>query len=171
MRIPKPVIDKLRKMRPTTHEIGGTFDLDDEGTVVGIHSVEGEACRDPNGQLLGKPCTVLHPTGPYVFHTHPRANRPSSTDLKIAIVSDHQCNVIVSPLGIWGYAPLPELRRKYRNMSEEERRCLIKEFRFLGHMQQEATQNGLVIDMIEWMMREGFQVVYEPYSSERDFVF
>ena len=165
LRISSAIVERLRAQRPTTHEIGGTFEVDGDGNVVKVHIVEGEACRDPNGQLLGKPCTVMHPTGPFVFHSHPLANRPSSTDLKIAIVSDHRCNVIVSPSGLWMYAPTPELRRRYAAMSHEEQRCLIKEFRFLGHMEQEATQNNEVSGMLQWMRENGFRVVYHPYND------
>ena len=162
-----PIVETLRGMRPNTHEIGGTLELDPETKrVLTIRSVEGEACRDPNGVLLsGKVCSVLHPSGPAVFHTHPRANRPSSTDLKIAIISDHLVNLIVTGLGIWAYAPTAGLRQKYVGMSSDERRCLIKEYRFLGHMEQDDTQQGDCSGMLRWMRKAGFQVTYMPYSK------
>ena len=45
MRLPKAIVDKIRRIRPTTHELGGAFVLDDQGTVVSLDYVEGERCR------------------------------------------------------------------------------------------------------------------------------
>ena len=133
--IPRHILAQLRAMRPDTHEIGGLLRRDDSSKMVtSIMRVEGEKCRDENGKLLkDKICTVTHPPGPVVFHTHPRANRPSSTDLRMAVEMNHEANFVVTPLGVWGYSPSPELRSRFAAMTDEERRCAVLEFRFLGH--------------------------------------
>jgi hypothetical protein len=165
--IPLAKIKQLQTMRPTTHEIGGSFELDASSRVTRIHTMQGERCRDPDGRLLsGKICQVQNPTGDVVFHTHPFANRPSSTDLKISIVSTHKANVVVAPYGIWIYAPKSDLRQRYNNMSEEERRCLVQEFRWLGHRQQENTQRDNCDGMLDWMHDLGFTVRYFSYTED-----
>ena len=165
VKIPPTFVEQLQKLRPNTHEVGGKFEVDANGVVTNIITVEGEKCRDDQGVLLkDKICQVVHPKGRIVFHTHPRANRPSSQDLRLALMQDHLLNMVVSPLGIWGYAPSPSLRKSYYAMNNDQKRCKIKEYRFLGHMQQKSTQNGNCEGMLQWMRKEGFFTMYYPFG-------
>ena len=165
VKIPPAFVKQLQTLRPNTHEIGGKFEVDQNGIVTNIITVEGEKCRDEHGVLLkDKICQVVHPKGKIVFHTHPRANRPSSQDLRLALMQDHLINIVVTPLGIWGYAPSPSLRQAYDIMSNDQKRCQIKEYRFLGHMQQKNTQQGNCEEMLRWMRKAGFFVHYFPYD-------
>lgn len=169
--ITTPWIGRFKEMRPDTHEIGGVVHVKN-GEISRLEMVKGSACRDPNGVLIdGKVCSLLHPTGDFVLHTHPIANRPSSTDLKIAIESEHQCNIVVCPLGIYAYAPTAELRKKYLAMSDWERKTFILELRFIGHMEQAKTQVGDCEDYLNMLRKCGFNVTYESYSSGRELRF
>lgn len=170
--IPARIVRELRTMRPTTHELGGKLEADEQGTVTGIVKVAGQKCRDETGKLLkDKICQVLQPQSMFVFHTHPRANRPSSQDLKIAITGRPRMNIIVTDLGIWGYVASPQLKQRYASMTPREKRCLILEYRFLGHMEQKGTQENQCYGMIKWMREAGFIVNYYAYGYTGDMRF
>ena len=159
-------VSALRKMRPRTHEIGGTLVVDGEtGAIQNMHLAGGDVCRDDKGQLLpGKVCSVRHPTGPVVFHTHPRANRPSSTDLRNAAVAGNT-HLVVTPLGIWAYKATSELARAWQTWDSDRRRRAVLEWRFLGHRCQRETQHGDTTSMRTWMRRAGFSCEYVPYTE------
>lgn len=158
-------ISMLRMIRPRTHEIGGTLLVSPEGTIGDIRLAGGSACRDDQGRLLpGKVCSVRHPTGPVVFHTHPRANRPSSTDLRNAAKAGNT-HLVVTPLGVWIYKATPELVRSWKQWDADRRRKAVLEWRFLGHRSQRATQSGDTQDMQDWMLRAGFSSGYVPYTD------
>lgn len=158
-------VSMLRMLRPRTHEIGGALLVGPQGTIGDIRLSGGSACRDEKGQLLpGKVCSVRHPTGPVVFHTHPRANRPSSTDLRNAARAGNT-HLVVTPLGIWIYKATPELVRHWQQWDADRRRRAVLEWRFLGHRSQRETQNGDTEEMRQWMSRSGFSSGYVPYTE------
>jgi hypothetical protein len=155
----------LRALRPKTHELGGTFDLNDEGIITNTLVSSGEACRDASGKLLpGKICSVKHPVGPVVWHTHPRANRPSSSDLRNSVTGKNT-HIIATPLGIWAFRATPALVDKWRAMSQGERRRSKLEWRFMGHQHQKSTQNGEVDAFIAWARRAGFSIAHIAYAD------
>lgn len=165
MRLPKAIVEKIRRIRPTTHELGGTFVLDDEGTVVGIDYVEGERCRDAAGKLTGGKCGVQFQDADYVFHTHPRANRPSSGDLYGAVAQPRKGNYVVTPQGLWQYTATPALVSRFERMGEVARRRALKTWRFLGHMEQARTEANDCNGYLAWARREGFSVNYWDFAS------
>ena len=158
-------ISMLRMIRPRTHEIGGALVLNANGTIEDVRLAGGGACRDGKGKLLpGKVCSVRHPTGPVVFHTHPRANRPSSTDLRNAAIAANT-HLVVTPLGVWIYKATPALAREWKGWDADRRRRAVLEWRFLGHRAQRATQNGDTKEMRKWMLSAGFSSGYVPYTE------
>lgn len=167
MRISKEQIENIRSQIPTTHEIGGVFTVE-KGEVVNVKINTGQKCRDKDGILLkGVTCHVHHEIGTHIFHTHPKANRPSSGDLKNAIVSfpTVQNNFVFTPLGVWWYKVSPSLHSEYNAMSKEEQRRFIKGLRFLGHMEQTKTQNN-ICDSFERILRQhGFLSKYIKYEN------
>ena len=174
MRISKEQIENIRRQIPTTHEIGGVFTVE-KGKVVNVKINTGQKCRDKNGILLkGVTCHVNHEIGTHIFHTHPKANRPSSGDLKNAIISfpTVQNNFVFTPLGIWWYKVTPKLESKYTALTTVEKRRFIKSLRFLGHMQQTNTQNNQC-DSFERILKEhGFLSKYVKYEHiKNDLIF
>ena len=166
----------LRMVRPTTHEIGGTFFLNEEGFVNDLALAGGGKCRDAQGNLLPgvTNCSVTHPNGTVVFHTHPRANRPSSSDLAVAIDAwpVRKYNLIFSPNGVWVYAPTSNLIESVRRMEPDDRRRLVKAWRWSGHMFQQATQQGDCDGFCRFLATEGFRAHYIPYDTvQRDTVY
>ncbi len=155
----------LRLMRPRTHKLGGTFDTNGDGVIVGAHVSGGGACRDAAGKLLpGKICSVKHSSGPVTWHTHPRANRPSSSDLRNA-VTGMNTHVIATPLGVWAYRASEELVRKWGSMSADERRRHKLDWRFMGHRHQKSTQEGRVDEFVAWAREVGFSIAHIPYAD------
>ena len=156
----------LKSIRPTNYEIGGTVELDDERTAIGFRLAKGEICRDAHGNLLkDKICSVFHEISDCTFHTHPRAVRPSSSDLRVAIHVGNRCNFIVSEKGLWFYAATPSLKKRYAAMTIAEQRREIKRFRFLGHLCQDNTQREHVGRMLDWMREAGFKTKYVSFSA------
>ena len=165
MRLPKAVVEEICRLRPTTHELGGALVLDDSGTVVGVDYVEGQKCRDADGKLTGGRCNVRFRDADYVFHTHPRANRPSSGDLYGAVARPRKGNFIVTPLGLWQYTATPALVAKFQALDEDGRRRALKTWRFLGHMEQARTEANDCAGFLKWAKAEGFSVRYWDFAS------
>ena len=159
------MIRHLRDLRPTTHEVGGTIDLDGNGVALRIHAMKGMPCRDEKGRLIGpSACKVHHPVGPCVFHTHPLANRPSSSDLRNTVTAGN-IQVLATPQGVWIYKASPELIRRWNRYSSTEKRRHVLEWRFIGHRCQSHTQHDLVEGMLRWLRGAGFFVHYLSYKN------
>ena len=170
MRLTAKQIRDIQGKRPLTHELGGVFLVDHAGTVHGVEYLEGNKCRDDQGNLLTtvSNCSVSHPTGEYVFHTHPRANRPSSGDLYNAVVGYPRKNLIFTPSGVWSYKATKSLSDAFPLMTTTERRQLKKHWRFLGHMFQEDTQQNQVHSFVHLLEKEGFKIGFLPYHKLRE---
>lgn len=167
MKIFKEQIEDIRKKIPKTHELGGTF-LVKNGAVAKMEINEGNHCRDHDGKLLeGVTCHVSHKIDTHIFHTHPKANRPSSGDLRNAIVSHPHVhnNFIFTPVGIWWYKVTDQLKQRYGRFSPEEKRRFVKSLRFLGHMEQTRTQNNICKPFISILKEHGFLSNYIDYNS------
>lgn len=161
-------IEIMKFVRPTTHEIGGVFIVKDK-YIQDVKMSGGGKCRDADGKLLPNVtnCSVSHPDGKIVFHSHPRANRPSSSDLisSVGHYPERKVNIVFSPVGMWVYGPTPFLVEKIHGMSETAVRRLVKSWRFLGHVEQEATQAGSCASFQKRLQDEGFKTKYIPYSE------
>ena len=164
-------IQLLRAIRPTTHEIGGGLVTGEKGDITDVRLSAGGKCRDVRGNLLKNVsnCSVVHHNGEIVFHSHPRANRPSSTDLAVA-VSEYpvrKLNLIFTPQGVWGYSPTPPLVDAMHRMGSDDIRRMVKGWRFVGHTEQESTQQNQCAGMSMFLKQEGFKVWYIPYHEVR----
>ena len=155
----------LRLMRPSTHEIGGSVKLEENGRIRAIEFLKGSACRDASGNLLKNTiCSVTHPVTPIVIHTHPRANRPSSGDLRNA-VEGNNTHLLVTPAGLWLYKAKPSaVEEWHKKTSSEKRRCKL-EWRFVGHRQQRNTQSGNTAPFESFCESCGFSIAYIPFTE------
>jgi hypothetical protein len=172
MRLTQEQIEGIRRKRPTTHELGGVFALDEAGNVVDVNMSAGGKCRHPDGTLIPgvKNCSVVHGNGTAVWHTHPRANRPSSGDLRNAVLAypERAHNFVFTPAGVWAYAPTPELKARMDRSSVQDQRRLVKEWRFLGHMHQRRTQDNDCNPFLDVLNTMGFRAQYRPYDQPGD---
>lgn len=161
-------LKKIKNARPLTHELGGLFTLSKDHIVQNVHFSRGNVCRDANGNLLKhvKNCSVTHRDGEYIFHTHPKSNRPSSGDLYNAVrgFPSRKKNFVFSPSGIWCYECTKELSQKIKQMTSDELRIQIKSWRFVGHMFQNDTQNNNCEGFLRFLRKEGFLCSFLPYS-------
>lgn len=167
MRLTAKQILEIKNKRPMTHELGGLFFVDADGTVRGMEYTTGDPCRDAHGNLLHNKssCSVTHNSGEYVFHTHPRANRPSSGDLFNAAVGRARQHFIFTPSGVWSYRATKALKQSLVNMHTDEQRRLRKHWRFLGHMFQEKTQHDDCNGFLQTLEQEGFKIGFLPYTA------
>jgi hypothetical protein len=130
----------------------------------------GGKCRDDAGKLLEgvKNCSVLHGDGLAVWHTHPRANRPSSSDLRNAVLAypTRRHNFVFTPNGVWAYRPTEALKSTMDALGAGGRRRLVKEWRFLGHMHQKRTQQGACTPFLDILNQHGFVAKYMAYPAD-----
>ena len=143
-RIPGRVLRRLVASVPKSREYGGCLEFDD-GDLVGVQTFRGPVCRDRRtGNLLegGAPCGVTYPTREVTFHTHPRANRPSTADfLNAWRVPMTRLHLVATEQGVWVFRSTSA-----REPDEDE-------LRFLGHYYQRATQKGEVSGIDEFRDR------------------
>ena len=123
MQLPQRIIEAIRQQMPTTHEIGGHLLLGGGGQVIEQFRVyKGKPCRNEKGERFRNThCKIRKPDHALSFHTHPKSNRPSSSDLRNAVLKHpelgrrgrRRLSVLFTPAGLWHYAPRPELRRRW----------------------------------------------------------
>jgi hypothetical protein len=169
MKLTGKQIEEIRQKRPATHELGGVFQLDVNGHVTQVQMSAGGKCRDAAGKLLEgvKNCSVLHKNGLAVWHTHPRANRPSSSDLRNAVLAypKRRHNFVFTPNGVWAYRPTEALKSTMDFLDAAGQRRLVKEWRFLGHMHQTRTQQGTCAPFLDVLIQNGFVAKYMAYPA------
>ena len=172
-RLPASEVADIRSRVPVTHEIGGTIEFTKDGRFLKTNIVNGERCRDASGRLLRASgvCRLQHQDGSVAWHSHPLANRPSSSDLVVSVHQDvrfdssrnvRESNVLFTPRGIWVYRPSQELCSRWTGLDEDAEKASL---RFLGHFHQPATQNGDCQGFVEALRREGFEVDYCSYDE------
>ena len=162
--VPESIVRRLRGLQPSTHEVAGVLLVDAAGLAKDVKvTSNGGACRAKDGTLIrGEKCTVHLPpaeTGAFVFHTHPRSNRPSSLDLRTASLDTTRTHLVVTPLGIWAY-------RGRRRLRPEE----VAEVRFVGHMEQNNTQSGNCSPYCAFLSTL-FEVQFFPFSNDSTMIF
>ena len=87
MRVPARIIEEIRSQMPSTHEIGGHLLARDDGVVHSYRVYKGKPCRNEQGQRFkNAQCKIQKPDHAYSFHTHPKSDRPSSADLRNAVL-------------------------------------------------------------------------------------
>ncbi len=88
MRLPQRIIESIREQMPSTHEIGGHLLLGGGGDVIEKFRVyKGKPCRNEKGERFRNThCKIRKPDHALSFHTHPKSNRPSSSDLRNAVL-------------------------------------------------------------------------------------
>ena len=124
LRIPAATLHRLAAEAPKTHELGGHFRVDADGTLRDTVVFEGEQCRDKDGNRIsgGAQCRIHKPDAEISFHTHPKSNRPSSADMRNAVLKHpavsgrgkRRLSLVLGPRGFWWYSPSPDMRRAWR---------------------------------------------------------
>ena len=107
---------------PSTHEIGGHLLAREDGVVHSYRVYKGKPCRNEKGQRFkNAQCKIQKPDHAFSFHTHPKSDRPSSADLRNAVLKHpslgrgrRRVSVVFSPSGVWHYAPTLALLREWR---------------------------------------------------------
>ena len=172
--LPRRFIDEIRATMPATHEIGGHM-LSDRGHVIhDIQVFKGKPCRDAQGvRFRDAVCKIKKPDAKISFHTHPKSNRPSSSDLRNCVLKHPGINgrgkrhtsVLFTPQGVWWYRPSSALVRAWRAReprSEEVRRDMKRWSRFGRRYVERAARVGAYIRA---MRAEGLRLRYVPYSE------
>lgn len=149
--LPRETIEHIRRSLPATHEIGGIIAHDGR-----VAMVAGETCWGTDGRKTRPNCSVSIPRGAagVPFHTHPKANRPSSTDYAVATRAGGP-NALFTPAGLWIYRvsslPLSPLS--------------VAKLRFVGHFYEPSTQAGDTDAYVRAVRALGVRARYVPYES------
>jgi hypothetical protein len=122
MRLPQRIIQEIREQMPSTHEIGGHLLAGGGGVIEQFRVYKGKPCRNEKGERFRNThCKIRKPDHALSFHTHPKSNRPSSSDLRNAVLKHpelgrrgrRRLSVLFTPAGLWHYAPRAALRRRW----------------------------------------------------------
>ena len=146
MHVSSSAIRDIVRIMPSTHEIGGSVSATGK-----VSWNRGSTCWSETGQRV-RGCQVkliLHKNGKLMFHTHPKANRPSSHDLSIA----QKTHMLVTPVGVWLYRTPPPSD------------FVKAKLRFIGHYFQKDTQAGFVKSFLQEITNLGVDISYCPLET------
>jgi hypothetical protein len=122
---------------PADRELGGVFRGRGPGKFEHVELVAGPICVNDSVHI-GKCHVMLPPAGPndVRFHTHPKANRPSSID--IANARSTSDSYVFSPLGAWAYRHFASWDALTRNEQRQE----VLHWRLVGGLMEPMLQTG-----------------------------
>jgi hypothetical protein len=162
-----PVVRTL----PKTHELGGHLLTGGGGQLERIVTFEGDACRDATGARLTatRQCKIRKPDAAISFHTHPKSNRPSSADLRNAVLKHpvmgrrrtpgkRRLSLVVTPDGVWTYAPTPALLQRWRRLRNSAIQATMQDWSRQGRRLAPG-------DLVAYMQAEGMQLHYFPHAA------
>lgn len=109
---------------PRTHEVGGHLLMGGGHRIDDVVTFAGDQCRTPAGERLSgaAQCKIHKPDAAISFHTHPQSNRPSSADMRNAVLKHPQLSkrgkrllsMVMTPKGLWWYTPTRALRAAWK---------------------------------------------------------
>ena len=143
--------------------------FDANGKYESTKLVGGGTCRGKDGSHIVQ-CSVQIPEGRVHWHTHPKGNRPSSTDLRNALIFDahngglRKTNLLFSPRGVWVFRPTAKLIQDFRDIPPAQRLRRVKVWKFLGHYFQNDLQQDRVQEFQQRLREHGFDNSFYPYS-------
>ena len=179
LRLPTAALHRLAADAPTTHELGGHFRMDAQGNLADTIMFEGQQCRDEHGNRLSgsAQCRIHKPDAPVSFHTHPKSNRPSSADMRNAVLKhpalshkgQRRLSIIIAPRGVWWYTPSPAMRAAWKAALRRGDKSLIKDAMRLWS----RTGNRLIRNkdnedphaFCAFMRDQGMHIHYIPYAQ------
>lgn len=136
LRLPVARIRQLVAALPRTHEMGGHLQVGDDGVLHDVVTFEGAQCRDLGGARLSgaAQCRIHKPDAAISFHTHPRSNRPSSADLRNAVLKHphmsrkgrRRLSLVFTPRGLWWYVPSPTMRDTWKTQLQHNNKAFVK---------------------------------------------
>ena len=162
-----PVVRTL----PATHELGGHLLTGGGGRLDRIVTFAGDACRDATGKRLTatRQCKIRKPDASISFHTHPKSNRPSSADLRNAVLKHpdfrrhktpgkRRLSLVVTPEGVWTYAPKPALVQRWRRMRSPDIQAAMADWSRQGRRRAPA-------ELVTYMQAQGMELAYFPHAA------
>jgi hypothetical protein len=172
--LPRHLIEEIRQTMPSTHEIGGHLLCDAHRHIRDVRVFKGKPCRDEQGvRFRNAQCKIKKPDAEISFHTHPKSNRPSSSDLRNCVFKHPDINgrgkrrtsVLFTPQGVWWYRPSPELVRAWRSRKPRSSgvRHVMKRWSQYGRRYVERAARTRAY--IRAMAAEGLRLRYVPYSE------
>ncbi len=173
MRVPARIVEEIRRQMPPTHEIGGHLLAREDGVVHSYRIYKGKPCRNEAGQRFkNAQCKIQKPDHAFSFHTHPKSDRPSSADLRNAVLKHpslgrgrRRVSVVFAPSGVWHYKPTAALLRQWRGRRPDD--PLIRK-----RMRQWSLAGREMVDRdrrfeayCQHMRRQGLALHFRPYSA------
>eukprot|EP00937_MAST-01D_sp_MAST-1D-sp2_P004330 g4330.t1 len=173
LHLPVSVIAEIREKMPSTHEIGGHLLAHEDGIVHSYRVYKGKPCRDENGKRFkNTQCKIQKPDHALSFHTHPKSDRPSSADLRNAVLKHpalgrgkRRMSVIFAPSGIWHYAPTAALLREWRGRRPSDPLILKRMRQWSLAGRRMVDRDRRFADYARLMRRHGLDLRFQPYSK------
>ena len=175
--MPWDIVSSVRDRIPVTHELGGEVRTKAANharnrTVTDIVFVEGPQCRNTDGVKLrkGAHCSIHKPDYPISFHTHPKSNAPSSTDIRNSIFKHplmtgyhgkRRLSIVFTHQGVWSYYPYPTSILQWKGARHTDSMVKKEVRRWSLYKRKYGADNGFV----KYMQARGVHVTYEDYSS------
>ena len=177
--LPTAVLHTLSEQAPSTHELGGHFRVDARGQLTDTVTFEGQQCRDAHGRRLSgaAQCRIHKPDAPVSFHTHPKSNRPSSADMRNAVLKhpalsqkgQRRLSLIIAPRGVWWYTPSPAMRAAWKAALQKGDKRLVKDAMRLwsrtGNRLIRSDKKEDPAAFCAFMRRQGMHIQYIPYAD------
>ena len=126
--IPSSVLRDIYNKMPRTHELGGHLVLEPgTNTVARVVYFRGEQCRSETGEKHTE-CKISKPDNKISFHTHPKSNVPSSSDMRNAVLKNprvskkgkREISIVMTKKGVWVYRPTERLLRDWKRLSRTD---------------------------------------------------
>jgi len=129
----KSDIEIFRRARPNTREIGGAMDFNKNNELEQFIAFMAPICRTEEGRKLSDDsCSIKKSDYEVAYHTHPKGNTPSVSDLTNSLKKDihnkykksshhRQISIIFTPSYVWIYKPSTELLNKIPKHKNERK--------------------------------------------------
>ncbi len=152
----------FQKIAPDDRELSARLHFDNKGALKRVALSEGEVCV--SGRCGVRPCN-----GGVCMHTHPRGNRVSSADFRVAIeaalAKQRTHSIVIAPGGVFSYKPSQQLLSRWDRLEPHQKEEMTQEWKRVGAELQAETQRGEMANFMEFASAVGMQMEYVPWEK------
>lgn len=152
----------FRRIAPADHELSARLRFDSNGSLSSVKLTRGDECTAHHCAV--KPCE-----GGVCLHTHPRGNRVSSADFRVAIetalVKQRTHSIVITPMGVFSYRPTSKLLREWKTYDRQRRDEITQSWKLVGQMLQEKTQAMQMDDFMRFSEEVGMHIEFVSWKD------